>query len=215
MQPLFQRRVDLVVDGRVGLAQHVPPFAVPDDDVLAPDLLEHRGADLAGERPLLLVANVLGTERDRRPLQHLGDRRRATRNGGQTATSTRVSRHRPARRGGERLRLRERGVHLPVAGDELLARSSPCRGDRSARASNSSILAWCPELAAEGGGETAEVAHQVEELVRQQRLRAVGQRLLGAVVDLDVNAVGPGRDATPGTCSGSGPAGRWRGWDRR
>ncbi len=30
-----------------------------------------------------------------------------------------------------------------------------------------------PELATQGNGEPAEIAHQVEELVRQQRLRSV------------------------------------------
>src|SRR5207237_777551 len=64
-------------------------------------------------------------------------------------------------------------------------------------ASGGSVLARGPELAPECAGEAAEVAHQVEELVRQQRLRAVGERLLGAVVDLDVYAVGARRHARP------------------
>src|SRR5204863_4618303 len=43
----------------------------------------------------------------------------------------------------------------------------------------------------------AQLAHQRLELVRVEALRAVGQRLLGVVVDLDEQAVGAGRDRRP------------------
>src|ERR1700722_7778440 len=50
------------------------------------------------------------------------------------------------------------------------------------------------EALAQQIGEFAEILQQRGVLSRQQRLRAVGERLLRAGMDLDVNAVGSGSD---------------------
>ena len=55
-----------LVDRRVGFAQDVPPLAVAENDVLAAEIAEHGGAQLAGEGPVLLVVHVLGAQGDLR-----------------------------------------------------------------------------------------------------------------------------------------------------
>ena len=59
-----ERRGDLAVDGRVGLAEQRPPLGVADDHVLGAGLADHRRADLAGERALALPVQVLRGDRD-------------------------------------------------------------------------------------------------------------------------------------------------------
>src|SRR5262249_47571406 len=85
-----------------------------------------------------------------------------------------------------------RGMRFFSCARLAATRSAPLRV-----AAKPSVLLGCPELAAEGTGAGAEVAHQVEELMWQQRLRAVRERLLGTVVNFDVNAVGSCRDTRP------------------
>ena len=63
--------------------------------------------------------------------------------------------------------------------------------------------------------QAAQVMRQGGELVRQQRLRAVGQGFFRAAMHFDVDAVGPGRDGSAGPSTGSGRAGRSHGSDRR
>ena len=53
------RRADLPVHGLVGLAEQGPPLRVADDHVLGAGLLDHRAADLTGERALALPVQVL------------------------------------------------------------------------------------------------------------------------------------------------------------
>jgi len=56
-------------------------------------------------------------------------------------------------------------------------------------------------------GEPTQIVHQAGVGVRQERLRPVGEGLLGAAMDLDVDAVGPRRDRRAGHCRDQvGPA---------
>src|SRR5258708_12581992 len=52
------------------------------------------------------------------------------------------------------------------------------------------------DAAADGWGDDAELAHELRELARLERLRAVGERVVGVVVDFDQQALAPG--AAPG-----------------
>jgi hypothetical protein len=56
--------VDLLGDELVGLAEDLPPLAVPGDHVAHVQLGQERRADLAGERAGLLEVAVLGAEGD-------------------------------------------------------------------------------------------------------------------------------------------------------
>src|SRR5262245_25666747 len=58
----------------------------------------------------------------------------------------------------------------------------------------SSVVSHSLERLAEQVGQLAQVAHQGIVARRQQRLRTVAERLLGAAVHLDMNAVGAGGD---------------------
>src|SRR5207245_5599921 len=44
-----ERRAELAIDGLVGLSEQTAPLRVPDDHVFGARLLQHCGADLAGE----------------------------------------------------------------------------------------------------------------------------------------------------------------------
>ena len=61
-----ERRVRLLVDGVVGLAEQRAALGVADDHVARAGLAHHRRADLAGERALALPVHVLrGRRRSR------------------------------------------------------------------------------------------------------------------------------------------------------
>ena len=87
--------VSFLLTWRVGLAQAVPPLAVPEDHVGAADVDQHRAGDLAGEGPRRLPVHVLRAQADRRAFQDLVDPARGRRTGGQTATCTSVAGPRP------------------------------------------------------------------------------------------------------------------------
>ena len=71
------------------------------------------------------------------------------------------------------------------------------------------MFAAAPEVAVQCFGQPTQVTHQVEELVRQQRLRAVAHRLLRAVVYFHVYAIGTRRHARPAHAGDQiGPTGR-------
>ena len=61
-------RLELQVDGLVGLAEELAALRVPDDHVLHVELREHRRAHLAGERTLVLPVAVLRAEPDLQPV---------------------------------------------------------------------------------------------------------------------------------------------------
>ena len=57
-------RHGLAIHRHVGLAEQRPPLGVADDDVLGARLLDHRGADLAGEGAFPLPVHVLRRHAD-------------------------------------------------------------------------------------------------------------------------------------------------------
>ena len=57
------RRDQLAVHRLVGLAEQPPPLRVADDHVLGAGLLDHRRADLAGERAFALPVEILRRRR--------------------------------------------------------------------------------------------------------------------------------------------------------
>src|SRR5690606_31532509 len=58
----------------VGLAQVFPALRVPYDHVVASQILEHHGRDLAGVSALVFPKDVLGSQLDARTLDHFCDR---------------------------------------------------------------------------------------------------------------------------------------------
>ena len=108
----------LPVDGLVGLAEQPPPLRVADDHVLGASLLQHPGADLAGERPFALPVQVLARHADVRVPRRLrhgvqrGERRRDD-----DLDVVDVLDH-AAELLDEHDRLVDGLVHLPVRGDE-------------------------------------------------------------------------------------------------
>jgi hypothetical protein len=103
------------------IAQIIPALAMSEDDVLAPQIEEHRGADLAGERAIFLGIEVLRSKRDAAAFENfagqgqIGERR--TDGDGYAVRSAHAIHDRfgqPSSFGGG-------GIHLPVTGDEFLA----------------------------------------------------------------------------------------------
>jgi hypothetical protein len=99
----------------------VPPFAVTKDYIPATDIEEHRRADLAGERTVLLGVEVLRTKRDVTTFENFADKsqigeRRANRDYDLLLRSGAIN-----NRLGQARSVSGGGVHLPVADDEFLA----------------------------------------------------------------------------------------------
>ncbi len=110
----------LLVDERIGFAQLMPALAVSEDHVLAAEIEEHRRADLAGERALLLGIEVLRSERDGAALENLPDKRqiregRTDRDGYAVKNA-----HAIHDRLGQLTGNGGGGIHLPVTDDEFL-----------------------------------------------------------------------------------------------
>ncbi|MPM81299.1 hypothetical protein SDC9_128351 [bioreactor metagenome] len=56
--------LDLLIDGLIGLAEHLSALAVPDDDGRGADIFEHLGRDFSREGALLLEVAVLSPHCD-------------------------------------------------------------------------------------------------------------------------------------------------------
>ena len=95
------------------------------NDILAADIAQHAGSHLAGMGAGFLVVDVLGAERDRRPLQHGGHLRdiHIGRAHGQLRRSDRRQTGLdPLDQGFD---AGERTVHFPVTGDQWLTHYRP------------------------------------------------------------------------------------------
>jgi hypothetical protein len=116
---------DLLVDRFVGLAEVGPLFGVADDDEVDTDLLQHVGADLAGEGTLVFPVHVLRSELDIAALDDFGDRgqREVGRRDGNDHLSdvARGGHHCGRQLDGFGNRL----VHFPVAGDNDFTHGIP------------------------------------------------------------------------------------------
>ena len=75
VEPASQGKPNLLVDECIGFSQLVPPLAVSEDDVPAPEIEQHRRADLAGECALFFGIHVLCSERNAAALENLPDKR--------------------------------------------------------------------------------------------------------------------------------------------
>src|SRR3954452_7060550 len=131
-EPGVERRLHLLRQRTVGLAEVLAPLGVPEHDAVDPELDEHRGRDLAGERALLGLVHVLGVHAD--PVRRLAGRGQR----GERHAHGHVDALARRDRGGELARARPRAVHLPVAGDEGRARHASASTPGSVRPSMSS-----------------------------------------------------------------------------
>ncbi len=113
-----------------------------------------------------------------------------------------------------RLRNSPAGVADALERTVIRALNHVSRGIHAALAHvQTSRLSRCNRLAKQFG-QLPNLSGDFSILMRQQRLRAVGQRFFGTIVDLDVDAVGPRRDARQRTGRDEiWPAGRMAGID--
>ena len=73
-QPAARAASTFLFTSWLGLLKNLPPLAVAEDDVLAADVLEHGGADFAGERAFRLVIAILSAQPVGRSLDGLNHR---------------------------------------------------------------------------------------------------------------------------------------------
>ena len=127
-----QRRLRLGVDDRVGLAEERAAFGVAEDHILAAQINEHRRGHFAGEGAARLVVHVLAAEGDARGAFAAGEMERRRHRfhveggGAEHEFDTACLAHAGRHRRGEFPGLRAIEVHLPVAGDDLLAGHAGC-----------------------------------------------------------------------------------------
>src|SRR2546425_9354037 len=113
--------VQAAVHRLVGLAEVLAALGVPDDDVRAPRLAQHRRRDLAGVGALRLPVDVLRPETDLRAGNCLGDGLEGREGRGDRHLAAGYAADRLGERSRERHGLASRPVHLPVAGDQRCA----------------------------------------------------------------------------------------------
>ena len=94
-----------------------------------------------------------------------------------------------------------------------LPRSPSCRLRGSGSVGDAGL--GLDQVAIDGGGDLAELRHERGEVLGRQRLRAVGERLVRARVDLDDQAVGAGGDGGQRQRADVAATCRCRGWGRR
>jgi hypothetical protein len=117
-EALLERLLDLLVHGLIGLAEILPSFAVPDNNIFASQIQQHIGRYLTGECALVLPMEVLGGKADVRSLDGFGHR--GSRGEGRAEHDVPFLDVRDER---DELRckltrLRRGHVHLPVAGED-------------------------------------------------------------------------------------------------
>src|SRR5437879_3330734 len=124
-EPPSVRGTELARDQLIALAIQQPPLRVPDDDVLAAHILQHRGRDLAGERPLRIRAQVLAAEARVRAAQQPSDLLQVNERRAHHAGRRRLRRKARQQLFDELRVLGARAVHLPVTGDNGAAHDRP------------------------------------------------------------------------------------------
>src|SRR2546426_2923337 len=125
--PGRQHRPHLPVDLLVGLAELLPTLGVADEHVPAAELGQHRGRDLPGERAGCLPVGVLGAERDRTGREQLAHGAERREGGAQDDLDAARTPEPVAHAGGERPRLGDRPVHLPVGDDQRRSHQASLR----------------------------------------------------------------------------------------
>src|SRR5690606_8354792 len=117
--PFRQGRLGLPADVLVGLVEVGPPLRMPDDDVVAAQVFQHHRRDLAGVRPLVRPEDVLGAQLDPGAFDHLGHRvERGKRGAEHHLHPLELIAHQDLQLLGQADGLRDRLVHLPVAGND-------------------------------------------------------------------------------------------------
>src|SRR5438445_60639 len=120
-------RAHLPVDLLVGLAELLPTLGVADEHEPAAELGQHRGRDLSGERAGRLPVAVLGAERDRAGREQLAHGAERREGGAEDDVDAARAPEPVAHAGGERPRLGDRPVHLPVGDDQRRSHQASLR----------------------------------------------------------------------------------------
>src|SRR5262249_3662970 len=150
-------------------AVQMAPLGVAQDHERRADVGEHRGADLARERAGALVAAVLGAGTDRRSgerARHLVDVDEGREDGHVDVVARGEA---LAQRAPERERGLALEVHLPVAGDERLARA---RCHRPAAPAVASLTSWRRSSAAIAAASCAMAPNTSTEIAWEASERA-------------------------------------------
>src|SRR5690606_38345753 len=119
------RRRELGRDNRIRIAVQRTALRVPDDDISATDVAQHVAGNFARVGAGTdAIRDVLGAELDRAAFEPVADDRQIDVRGTEQHFGLTVAADARAQCRNETLALRERTIHLPVAGNQQLASHS-------------------------------------------------------------------------------------------
>src|SRR5262245_28767559 len=143
VQTALQRKLHFGIDQIVLLTHQCPPLAVADNDIFAAGVEQHAGTDFSREGALGLRIDVLSAEGDRAALQDFAYGRQPRKWRAQGNGHAIVVAQSGFHRGVQRSSLAAVLIHLPVAGDELLACHNGTRQDENLSIRCASLALFC------------------------------------------------------------------------